>query len=131
MGFPDDWFGDLGTRTSCVRSTISLRHLPLSILSAQTSVTQGEIFPEPQPTSATDGGVNANFFDVLEPSPLVMDRDVGAIAPPLGGLGQIDQTLSVGGKPSPSPVGIGFNDDNMALLALLALNRLPKHRHRQ
>ena len=44
--------------------------------------------------------------------PLALDRDVEAMVPPLGGLGQIDQTLSVGGKPSTSPVGIGFNDNN-------------------
>ncbi len=111
MGFPDDWFGDLGLEPVASDDHFAPAPAPLNP-SAQAPVTQGEIFPEPPPTSATDGGVKANFFDVLEPSPLVMDRDGEATAPVLGGLGQIDQTLSVGGKPSTSPVGIGFNDDN-------------------
>ena len=100
FAFPDDWFGNLGTDAGMQDSKPD--QAPSPFLSAPQIPPTESFVAEHQPSAALGDG-NANLFDGdgLEPSSFSLNWAVGDGSSPFDApQGEIDKTISVGGKSS-------------------------------
>ncbi len=106
FGFPDDWFGDLGTGGGHSGSP-PLAQPDLSAAAPPVPVTASDGLLPTIPPKETEGIGENDFFGDLGIAPVPAGQGAEVQTAVAGGFDQVDQTISMTGKASVGKDGLG------------------------